>query len=195
MTPSPSVLRALSAAAAVAVLAFSAGVSAVVPANAETSEPSPTCGLICLPVPSEPDPEVPRNPSPKPTGQEPSAPVKPPTPAPAPPGPPQPPAPDPEPVPTLAPEPGEAAREETPSGGATTSAPGTALSTAGPSTESNWNKPVTKSANPTQAAALAKGDGPGFGDPGLLPIMAGVLLVGLGGLAFAWYGRNRLSTH
>ena len=60
--------------------------------------------------------------------------------------------------------------------------------------DSNWNKPVTKSATPTQAAA-SKGDGPGFGDPGLLTIMAGVLLVGLGGLAFAWYGRNRLSTH
>lgn len=82
-----------------------------------------------------------------------------------------------------------------PSAGAATSAPGSAPSTAGPPSEPNWNKPVTKSANPTQAAALSKGGGPGFGDPGLLTIMAGVLLVGLGGLAFAWYGRNRLSMH
>jgi hypothetical protein len=76
---------------------------------------------------------------------------------------------------------------------AATSATGATPSTS-PSTDSNWNKPVTKSATPTQAGASG-GDRPGFGDPGLLTIMAGVLLVGLGGLAFAWYGRNRLSTH
>ena len=34
-----------------------------------------------------------------------------------------------------------------------------------------------------------------FGSPGLLAIMAGVLLIGMAGLAFAWWGRNRLSSH
>jgi hypothetical protein len=69
------------------------------------------------------------------------------------------------------------------------------LSTAVPSTESNWNKPVTKSAKPTQAAAVSDSDGPGFGDQGLPTILVGVLLVGLGGMAFAWWSRNRASAH
>lgn len=118
--------------------------------------------------------------------------MKPPTPTQAPP--PQPAEPAPAPVPTLAPEPSETAVQETPSAEAVTSAPGATPSTS-PSTDSNWNKPLTKSASPTQAAAAPKGDGPGFGDPGLLSVMAGVLLVGIGGLAFAWWGRTRLYTH
>lgn len=78
----------------------------------------------------------------------------------------------------------------------TTSAPGAVPSAAAPSTESNWNKPITKSTKQTPAAAaVSTGDGPGFGDTGLLTIMLGVLLVGLGGLAFAWWGRSRTSTH
>jgi hypothetical protein len=64
-----------------------------------------------------------------------------------------------------------------------------------PSTESNWNKPVTKSSEPTQAAAVSASKGPGFGDPGLLTVLVGVLLMGMGGLAFAWWGRNRASAH
>jgi hypothetical protein len=66
---------------------------------------------------------------------------------------------------------------------------------AGPSTESNWNKPITKSAKPTQAAAPSTNDGPGPGNGRLLPVTAGVLLVGLGGLSFAWWSRSRLSSH
>jgi hypothetical protein len=43
---------------------------------------------------------------------------------------------------------------------------------------------------------VSRNDGSGlFGGPGLLPIMAGALLVGVAGLAFAWWGRNRLSSH
>ena len=183
----PSVLRAVPATAGAAVLALLVSLCTVAPANAETSEPTPTCGLICLPGQSGPDPENPRTPRPKPTSQEPSAP-----PAPAPPAPPLPAEPAPAPVPTLAPEPSEAAVEATPSAEATTSAP---AATASPSTESNWNKPITRSAKPTQAAAVSKGDGPGFGDPGLVTILVGVLLIGLGGLAFAWWGRNRVSAH
>jgi hypothetical protein len=45
-------------------------------------------------------------------------------------------------------------------------------------------------------AAMSRNDGSGlFGGPGLLSVMAGVLLVGVAGLAFAWWGRNRLSSH
>jgi uncharacterized membrane protein len=118
--------------------------------------------------------------------------VKPPAPTQAPSPPPAEPAPAP--VSSLAPEPSEPAVQEAPSAQATTSAPGATPSTS-PPTDSNWNKPLTKSASPTQAAAASRGDGPGFGDPGLWSVMAGVLLVAIGGLAFAWYGRNRLSTH
>jgi len=77
-----------------------------------------------------------------------------------------------------------------------TAAASPSLSSATPSTESNWNKPITKSATPTQAAAVSRNDGSGlFGSPGLLAIMAGVLLVGVAGLAFALWGRNRFSSH
>ncbi|HJV99716.1 MAG TPA: hypothetical protein VJ617_11555 [Arthrobacter sp.] len=185
----PSVLRAMPATAGAAVLALSAGLWAVPPANAETSDPTPTCVLICLPGQSGPDPENPRTPRPEPTSQEPSAP------APAPPAPPLPAEPAPAPDPALAPEPGDAAVEETPPAEATTSVPATAASTSAASTESNWNQPITKSAKPTQAAAASTGDGPGLGDPGLVTIFVGVLLMGLGGLAFAWWGRNRVSAH
>ncbi len=190
MTRSPYVLRAMSATAAVAVLALAVGLPGVAPANAETSPPSPTCGLICLPLPSQPQPGTPGSPAPDPTSQVPSAPVKPPPP----PAPAQPAAPAPDPVPTLAPEP-EETLTATPSAAATTGTPGSTPSSAGPSAESNWNKAITKSAQATQAAAISAGDGPGFGNSGLLTIMAGVLLVGLGGLAFAWWSRNRHSAH
>ena len=97
------------------------------------------------------------------------------------------------PVPTLAPEATEPAGEAPVP--AATSAQGATPSTVLPSTESNWNKPVTKSTEATQAAAVSNSHGPGFGDPGLLTILAGILLMGLGGLAFAWWGRNRVSAH
>ncbi|MFB8370633.1 hypothetical protein ACFC25_14870 [Pseudarthrobacter sp. NPDC055928] len=187
MKQKPSALRVVSATAAASVLALSIGLWVVAPANAETSEPTPTCGLICLPGLSEPDPKDPRTPRPKPTSEEPTAP-----PAPAPPAPP-PAEPAPAPVPTMAPEMSELAGQA--SSEAATSAQSATPSTALPSTESNWNKPITKSTKPTQAAAVSNGDGPGFGDPGLLTILVGVLLVGLGGLAFAWWGRNRASAH
>ncbi|MCU1517956.1 MAG: hypothetical protein JWQ75_2677 [Pseudarthrobacter sp.] len=54
---------------------------------------------------------------------------------------------------------------------------------------------MTKSAEATQAAAVTSSDGPDFGAPGLLAIMGGVFLVGLGGISFAWWSRNRLSAH
>jgi outer membrane biosynthesis protein TonB len=183
-----SALSALPATAAAAVLALSVGLCAGAPANAETAEPAPTCGLICLPGLSEPDPKDPRTPHPKPTPEGPSVP---PAPAPAPPLPAET---GPAAVSTVDPEPSESSLEETPTE-VTSTAPGATSSTASPSTESNWNKPVTKSTQPTQAAAVSGSDGPGFGDPGLLTVLVGVLLMGLGGLAFAWWGRNRASAH
>ncbi|MEJ1181734.1 MULTISPECIES: hypothetical protein [unclassified Pseudarthrobacter] len=114
-------------------------------------------------------------------------------PAPAPPAKQVPAAPEPEPEPTLAPEP-SATAEETATAEPTAASPSPTPSTATPSTESNWNKPITKSARPTHAAAVSDSDGTDFGS-GLLPIMAGVLLVALGGVSFAWWSRNRTSAH
>jgi hypothetical protein len=192
MTRSSPAFRALSATAAAAVLALSVGLSAMGTAHAEspTPTPSPTCEVSCEPAVTEPPAEVQRKPEPNP----PEPPQVPGPPAdPGPPGEPQPAAPAPEPAPTLAPEPGAALAA--PSAEATTNSPSAAPAPAGPSTASNWNTPVTKSAEPTAAAAVNTGDGPGLGDPGLPAIIAGVVLVGMGGLAFAWWSRSRLSTH
>ena len=173
-------------------MALAAGLGAVGAAHAEspTPEPTPTvCEALCTPGTAGPGEEQ-GKPDPKPT-QEPSVPAQPADPAPAPPAKKAPAAPEPE--PTLAPEP-SATVEETPTAEATTASPSPTPSTAGPSTESNWNKPITKSARPTQAAAISGNDGTGPGTD-LLPIVAGVLLVGIGGISFAWWSRNRISAH
>ena len=184
------VLRAVPAAVAAVGMALAVGFGAVGAAHAEspTAEPTPTVCESCEQPTNGPG-EDPGKPDPKPTQEPvPSPPLDP--------GPPAkqvPAAPAPEPEPTLAPEPA-ATVEETTTAEPTTASPSPTPSTASPSTESNWNKPITKSAKPTQAAAVSGKDGPGFGS-GLLPIMAGVLLVALGGLSFAWWSRNRLSAH
>lgn len=65
-----------------------------------------------------------------------------------------------------------------------------------PSTESNWNKPIKKqSAEPSNQAALMSFNGPGAGLGPLAAIMGGVFLVGIAGLALAWWARNRFSSH
>ncbi|RAX47561.1 hypothetical protein DQ354_00875 [Arthrobacter sp. AQ5-06] len=181
MIRSSSVLRDVSAAAATAVLALLVGLSAAAPAQAEEGEtPSSNCGLICLD-----DKRGPKDtPTPSPT-QTASAPAIEPPPAPV--------APAPAPVPTLAPESSVSPAGQTPSAVPSTTIPSPAPSAVS-STESNWNKPITKSAKPTQAAAGSRNDGL-FGGPGLLAIMGGVLLVGVAGLAFAWWSRNRLASH
>jgi hypothetical protein len=69
--------------------------------------------------------------------------------------------------------------------------------TAGPSSsasaaESSWTKPIPTPVQASQAAAVVVADkGSGIGIFGLFAIMGGVLLVGLGGLAFALWSRNR----
>lgn len=189
MIRSSPVLRPVPATFAAVGLALAVGLGAVGAAHAEspTPEPTPTvCEEPCNPITAGPG-EGQGKPDPKPT-QEPSVPAQPADPAPAPPAQKVPAAPEPE--PTLAP----ATPEETATAEATTASPGPTPSTAGPSTESNWNKPIKKSAKPTQAAAVSGSDGTGPG-AGLLPIVAGVLLVGLGGISFAWWSRNRISAH
>ncbi len=185
MIRSSSVLRDVSAAAATAVMALVVCLSVAAPGHAETSRPTQAlCLLNCEPGNPKPGPRDTPTPSPTQTS---SAPVI----EPPPPAPPVPAAPAPAPVPTLAPEPSVSPAEQTPS-----AAPSPSPSSATPSTESNWNKPVTKSAQPTQAAAVSPDDGSGlFGSPGLPAIMGGVLLVGIAGLAFAWWSRNRLASH
>jgi hypothetical protein len=60
----------------------------------------------------------------------------------------------------------------------------------------NWTTPIESPAEATQAAVVsAEDNGPGVGIFGLLALMGGVLLVGLGGLAFAFWSRNRLASH
>ena len=64
-----------------------------------------------------------------------------------------------------------------------------------PSVESNWNKPIDDGKEASQAAFVSDKPASGNGLFGILAIMAGVLLVGLGGLAFALWSRNRIGVH
>ncbi|SDW12516.1 hypothetical protein SAMN04487917_10295 [Arthrobacter sp. yr096] len=86
---------------------------------------------------------------------------------------------------------------EATSASATPSASPTASATSAspsPSKSSNWNTPVDKGQE-TQAAVLASNSISGPNMLGLFGILGGVLLVGLGGLAFALWSKNRLSSH
>lgn len=182
-------LRAVSAAVAALGVALAVGLGPVEAAFAEspTAEPTETACEPCEQPTAGPG-ENPAKPDPKPTQEPVPAPSE--DPVPGPPAKQVPAAPAPE--PTLAPEPAATA-EESATPEATTASPTPTATTASPSTESNWNKPITKSAKPTQAAAVSGGkDG---GSTGVLPITAGVLLVGVGGLSFAWWSRNRISAH
>jgi hypothetical protein len=59
---------------------------------------------------------------------------------------------------------------------------------------SSWTKPIATTAA-TPAAVVSVEKTSGMGIPGLFAVMGGVLLVGLGGLAFALWTRNRMSGH
>lgn len=187
MIRSSPVLRDISVAAATAVLVLLVGLSAAAaPAQADDGEREKVpCVVLCGPddTPTTPQPEEPTG---LPSSSAPM--IESPAPAPAVPV-------APAPVPTLAPEPIVSPAEETPSAAPITTVP-SASSPATASTESNWDKPIAKTAKPTQAAAVSRNDGSGlFGGPGLLAIMGGVLLLGVAGLAFAWWSRNRLASH
>ncbi|MFJ4168959.1 hypothetical protein ACIPY3_05565 [Paenarthrobacter sp. NPDC089714] len=85
-----------------------------------------------------------------------------------------------------------------PEASTTAAAPATASATPSaspsPSTSSNWDTPIDKGKE-TQAAVLANASYNGPNLMGLFGILGGVLLVGLGGLAFALWSKNRLSSH
>lgn len=184
MTPSQSALRAMSASASAAVLALSVSLSAGGAAAADSPDitTSPDCGESCLGTESRPGEGRGKN---KETPGPPAPPEPAPPEAPAPEGPVVEPAPDsPATVPAAPPATAAPAKTATPS-------PSGRAST-GPSTESNWNSPYTRSARPTQPA-LSRAGGSGGPDP--LNITAGGLLVGVSAAAFAWYGRNRVRAH
>lgn len=89
------------------------------------------------------------------------------------------------------------ATPETTMASATPSAtPSASLSSASPSPSktSNWNTPIDKGQK-TQAAVLASDAGSGPNLFGLFGILGGVFVIGLGGLAFALWSKNRLSSH
>lgn len=190
-TPS-AIRRAAVSGLAAALLAASAGAVAAAPAIADDD-----CLVLCItsdkktPPPKQNDP-----PQPGPAPTKPAPPVQEPVPtAPAPPPAPPAPAPAPEPAPvteaaTPTPEP-TAEVLDVPSPSETPWTP-----SARPSTESNWNKPIKKqSAEPSNEAALMSFNGPGAGLGPLAAIMGGVFLIGIAGLAFAWWARSRFSSH
>jgi hypothetical protein len=61
--------------------------------------------------------------------------------------------------------------------------------------ESNWTKPIATPAATHAAAVVSVEKTSGIGIFGLFAVMGGVLLVGVGGLAFALWTRNRMSNH
>ena len=72
--------------------------------------------------------------------------------------------------------------------------PSTGSASASPGKSSNWNTPVDKGKE-TEAAALASSSFSGPNMLGLFGLLGAVLVVGLGGLAFALWSKNRLSSH
>jgi hypothetical protein len=198
MSPSSPAFRAVSATASAAVLAFAVSLSAAGAAAAETPDPSaptaPVCEASCTLEPTttrsgdgrNDKPKGPDEPPGQPGGAAPAPPAAPEPAVPAAPAPAAPAAPE-------APVPEETTPAE-PAAPETTAAEPRTTPSSSPSTESNWNKPVTRTPKAAQAGAATRG-GPGSEGPSPLAITAGVLLVGAGGLAFAWWGRNRLRAH
>lgn len=191
---------------ALALGIFPAGAAAAAPLAAPAqpsstqvsgTQTTPDCGLLCLPVlASSPDTgqtgrprkskdPVPPTAQPAPPAAE--APVQPPQPA----GPPAATAP-----PADASVP--AADAEAASDGAPTAVPSADAGyrpPTGPSSGVDWNSPVTRSAAPTQLAAVSPARGEGPGGPALLPIALGTVLLAIAAGAFAWWNRNRLRSH
>lgn len=205
-SPSP-LLRSVSTTAAAAVLALSAVLAPAGPAVADSPEPSTTATVTEPPAGSECERDCgwdgqerkPAETATPPKSVEPPVAPEPVAPAPSSSAPVQvvPAAPSVVPVPAEAPDPeaaSEAAAPETVAPEAAITTPSTAA-TAAPSGASNWNTPVTRSAQATRVAAVSAADDAGSGGPALLPIVAGLLLVGAAGASFAWWGRNRLGAH
>jgi outer membrane biosynthesis protein TonB len=199
MTPSSPVFRVASTTASAAVLAITVGLFPGGPAAADSAEPTPAsttspdqCLLVCWSGPTE-DPAA-AGPTRTRKPKEPESPPAPPAdPLPAPP---QQPAPsdtapagtDPLPA-TPAAEPEDTVAG--PSVAATATGSAGSPPPTGASSGQDWNTPVTRSAQASRVAAVTPGRDPGSGGPALLPIIAGVLLLGAAGASFIWWGRNR----
>ncbi|UVJ40795.1 hypothetical protein [Arthrobacter sp. CJ23] len=165
------------------------------PVVAAHAEPACPPGTVCIPtVPGTPSESPTPDPAPQPAEKQR------PTVSPEPPVVTQPPAPvvPVAPQPTQTPEP-SATAEETPSPEPTTTETATSSatpsSTSSPSVSSNWNTPIEDGKTKAQAATLASDNGNGPNMFGLFAIMGGVLLVGLGGMGFALWMRNRVASH
>jgi outer membrane biosynthesis protein TonB len=198
MTPSSPVFRVALTSASAVVLAITLGLVPGGPAAADSTQPIPAsttapeqCVLLfCGPAPADdPKPAEPTR-TQKPTEPQ-SPPAAPADPVPAPP---EQPAPSVAPPAETAPSPAaqSAGPEESPSPsraaatGAAASPPPT-----GASSGQDWNTPVTRSAKPTPVAAVTTPGDPGPDGPALLPVIAGVLLLGTACASFVWWGRNR----
>ena len=72
--------------------------------------------------------------------------------------------------------------------------PSTGFARASPGKSANWNTPVDKGKE-TEAGAVASSSFSGPNMLGLFGLLGAVLVVGLGGLAFALWSKNRLSSH
>lgn len=72
--------------------------------------------------------------------------------------------------------------------------PSTGFASASPGKSSNWNTPVDKGKE-TEAGTVASSSFSGPNMLGLFGLLGAVLVVGLGGLAFALWSKNRLSSH
>jgi outer membrane biosynthesis protein TonB len=199
MTPSSPVFRVASTTASAAVLAITVGLFPGGPAAADSPEPTPAsttspeqCLLVCWSGPAnDPEPAGPTRTG-KPKNPE-SPPAPPADPVPAPPQ--QPPISDAPPAATHpVPAPPAAEPQDTaagPSVAATATGSAGSPPPTGASSGQDWNTPVTRSAQASRVAAVTPGRDPGSGGPALLPIIAGVLLLGAAGASFIWWGRNR----
>jgi hypothetical protein len=204
MAPPAPVLRTVSTTAPAAFLALAFGFFPAGPALAATPQPTPTqasgsqttsdCGLFCLPIlASSPDSGQTGRPRKSKEPTQPAQPAPPAEPA-AQPAQPQPPQ-------AGTPAPDQTALPATPA--AVPDEPGTTTPSAeagyrpptGPSSGQDWNSPVTRSAAPTQLAAVAPARGEVPGGPALLPIALGTVLLAIAAGAFAWWNRNRLRSH
>lgn len=198
MTPSSPVFRVASTTASAAVLALTVALFPGGPAAADSTEPTPVsttspdqCFLVfCGSEPA--GDQGPADPTRTRKPKEPESPPAPPAdPVPAPPEQPAPsvvpPASDPvPPAPDVEPE--ESAAGPSASATAYTGSP----PPTGASSGQDWNTPVTRSATASRVAAVVPADDSGRGGPVLLPIIAGVLLLGAAGASFFWWGRTRL---
>lgn len=179
--------RPLATLLAATLLAMAFAAFPLVAAQADECE-----GALCIIKPRQT-----QDPNPTPTPAPTAAPVPPPAPpAPAAPAPAPPPAVVPGPHAPAAPAPSTTAPTPVASSTVTPIASMAAQATPSPTpTESGWAKPIESSRKATQAAAVVGKNAPGVNTGGLMAVMVGVLLIGVAGLAFALWSRNRLAEH